>query len=134
MKPVLIEQPRSSQVFVGLSAATAAAVSAIVGLLYVSNLERPLPLIMVGALFLLLVIFFATAAYRLIKNKRRDDGGLLPRWAILVGSLLFSAYLLIYVVFPNDRTFIQMVLAILGIPLFAWVGIRTFKARGRRSK
>jgi drug/metabolite transporter (DMT)-like permease len=131
MKPVLIEQPRGFQLFVGVAATVAAVVSAIAGILYLTNLERPLSLLAVGAAFFLLVTFFATVAYRLIKNRRREDGGLLPRWAILLGSFLFSAYFVIYVAFPEERTFVQLALAALGIPLFAWVGIRTFKGRRR---
>lgn len=131
MKPMLKEQPRSLQILVGMSTAAAAAVSAITGLLYASNLEGALSLIAAGMLFFLLVLFFATAAYRLIRNSRRKDGGLLPRWAILIGSLLFSAYYVIYVIFSDDLSFLQLLLGILGIPLFLWVGTRTFKARER---
>lgn len=131
IKPALVEEARSFQIFVGLSAAVAAVVCAIVGFLYVSNLSSVLSLITVGALFLTLIVFFATAAYRLIKNKRSQDGGLLPRWMILIGSLLLSAYYVIYVAFPSDKTAVQLALAILGIPLFAWIGIRTFRARGQ---
>jgi len=126
------EQPRSLQILVGLLAVAASVTSVAVGFLFSSNLKGSLLLTAVGLMFLSLSAFFATVGYRLIRNVRRKDGGLLPRSVILVGSLLFSAYFLAYLVFSDDLSAFPLTLAVLGVPLFVWIGVRAFRHRGRR--
>ena len=128
---MIVEESRSFHIIIGVCSAAAAVLSIIAGGLYALNLESSTHILITSLLFLVLCIFFCTTAYRLISNTRRKDGGLLSRASILIGSLCFSVYFLLYVIFSKDLNIVQLSLGILGVPLFAWVGFRAFKHRGR---
>ena len=122
------EESRILEIVIGVIAIVAAIVSAILGIMLASQPNRLFGNVCVGLLFSSLVLFFTTIAYRLIRNVHRKDGGLLPRWGILIGSFMFSAY---FIVLALSLDGIRQLLSILGVPLFALVGIRTFVERGR---
>ncbi|MEW6077374.1 MAG: hypothetical protein AB1724_06165 [Thermodesulfobacteriota bacterium] len=125
---MVTEESRIIQIIVGVIAIFAAIVSAVLGIILVSQLNRLWEIVCVGLLFIFLFLFFTTIAYRLIRNVHRKDGGLLPRWGILFGSFMFSVY---FIVLALSLDGVRQLLSILGVPLFALVGIRTFVERGR---
>ena len=127
----MIDNDRGIQIVVGVCSAIAAIASVFVGSHYISTANSVLSAFWIAAVFCLLIAFFGTVAYRLLSGRRRNDGGLLPRWSILSGALCFSVYYLALAFDWKDATSLQVILAALGVPAFAWVGVRTFMARGR---